>query len=149
MSALADKPKTAGLAGLVAGQTAICTVGKEELGLTYRGYTIEDLAREASFEEVAYLLIHGTLPTQRQLDEYQRRLMGGRDLPDALREILTGFPPLPIRWTCSAPAVRRWAAWSQSRVILSRKRSPTGFWRRSRRCCWTGITSAISAGGSN
>ena len=101
------QPKTAGLAGLVAGQTAICTVGKEELGLTYRGYTIEDLAREASFEEVAYLLIHGTLPTQRQLDEYQCSLMGRRELPDALREIFaqllaSAHPMDVLRTGCSA-----------------------------------------------
>ena len=61
---VADKPKTAGLAGVVAGQTAISTVGKEGVGLTYRGYAIEDLAREASFEEVAHLLIYEELPTQ-------------------------------------------------------------------------------------
>ena len=101
------KHKTAGLAGVVAGQTAISTVGKEELGLTYRGYAIEDLAGEASFEEVAYLLIHGELPTRSQLDEYQRRLMGQRGLPDALRDILARLPaaahPMDVlRTGCSA-----------------------------------------------
>jgi len=103
----ADMPKTAGLAGVVAGQTAISTVGKEELGLTYRGYAIEDLAREASFEEVAYLLIHGALPTRSQAEEYTRRLMGRRKLPGALREILGGLPasshPMDVlRTGCSA-----------------------------------------------
>jgi 2-methylcitrate synthase len=56
----AKKPqKTGGLAGVTAGQTAICTVGKEGKGLTYRGYSIEDLASKANFEEVANLLLIG------------------------------------------------------------------------------------------
>ena len=103
----ADTHKTGGLAGVTAGQTAVSTVGKEGLGLTYRGYAIEDLAREAEFEEVAYLLIHGALPSQSQLNEYQRRLMGKRDLPDALRQILallpsTAHPMDVLRTGCSA-----------------------------------------------
>src|SRR5205807_2432302 len=103
----ADTRKAGGLAGVTAGQTAISTVGKEDLGLTYRGYTIEDLARAASFEEVAYLLIHGSLPTQSQLTEYQRRLMGQRDLPGVLRDILAKLPgtahPMDVlRTGCSA-----------------------------------------------
>jgi 2-methylcitrate synthase len=103
----ADAHKAGGLAGVTAGQTAVSTVGKEGLGLTYRGYAIEDLAREAAFEEVAYLLIHGSLPTQSQLTEYQRRLMGQRDLPDALRDMLAKLPaaahPMDVlRTGCSA-----------------------------------------------
>ena len=103
----AEAHKSGGLAGVTAGQTAISTVGKEGVGLTYRGYAIEDLAREAEFEEVAYLLIHGSLPTQSQLDEYQHRLMGKRDLPDGLREILAKLPaaahPMDVlRTGCSA-----------------------------------------------
>ncbi len=103
----AETHKAGGLAGVTAGQTAVSTVGKEGLGLTYRGYAIEDLAREAEFEEVAYLLIHGSLPTQSQLTENQRRLMGKRDLPDALREILallpsTAHPMDVLRTGCSA-----------------------------------------------
>ena len=50
-----NEEKTDGLAGVVAGKTAISTVGKEGIGLTYRGYSIEDLAEKATFEEVAYL----------------------------------------------------------------------------------------------
>ena len=56
--------KTGGLAGVIAGETAIATVGKEGVGLTYRGYSIHDLAEHATFEETAYLLIHGKLPTR-------------------------------------------------------------------------------------
>jgi 2-methylcitrate synthase len=103
----ADTHKTGGLAGITAGQTAISTVGKEGVGLTYRGYSIEDLARAAEFEEVAYLLIHGTLPTGSQLEEYRRSLMGQRDLPGAARDILAKLPasahPMDVlRTGCSA-----------------------------------------------
>ena len=59
---MSDKKKAGGLAGVTAGATGLCTVGKEGAGLTYRGYDIYDLADNASFEEVAYLLLHGELP---------------------------------------------------------------------------------------
>ena len=71
----------AGLRGQSAGETALCTVGKEGAGLTYRGYTIEDLAANAKFEEVAYMLIYGELPTQAVLTAYETRLTGMRNLP--------------------------------------------------------------------
>ena len=67
---MAEKKKTGGLAGVTAGATALCTVGQEGAGLTYRGYDIYDLSDNASFEEVAYLLLHGHLPTQTELDAY-------------------------------------------------------------------------------
>src|SRR5258708_12627330 len=67
-------PSTTGLRGQSAGSTAVCTVGKEGVGLTYRGYTIEDLAQNASFEEVAYLLIYGYLPDHEQLRAFNQRL---------------------------------------------------------------------------
>jgi len=107
MTTAAEMQTARGLAGVVAGQTAISTVGKEELGLTYRGYAVEDLAREAAFEEVAYLLIHGSLPTRVQAGEYCCRLMGLRELPDALRDILRFLPasahPMDVlRTGCSA-----------------------------------------------
>ena len=68
---MSDSPKptkTGGLAGVNAGETAICTVGKEGFGLSYRGYTIEDLAAKAGFEEVAYLLLYGHLAHPRAVD---------------------------------------------------------------------------------
>ena len=65
--------KNAGLAGIIAGNTAIATVGKEGKGLTYRGYSIYDLAEHSTFEEVAYLLIYGRLPKQDELDDYKTR----------------------------------------------------------------------------
>lgn len=83
---------TAGLAGVVAGETAIATVGKEGVGLSYRGYAIEDLAAHAEFEEVAYLLHYGRLPNRTELDDYRRRLAGLRALPEALRRTLERIP---------------------------------------------------------
>lgn len=99
--------KTGGLAGIVVGETAICTVGKEGVGLTYRGYSVEDLAEKATFEEVAYLLIHGSLPTQQQLTAYKNKLKQLRGLPAALKTVLKQLPatahPMDIMRTgCSA-----------------------------------------------
>ncbi|NIR28240.1 MAG: 2-methylcitrate synthase [Gammaproteobacteria bacterium] len=88
----ANKHTSAGLRGQSAGFTAICTCGKEGVGLNYRGYTIEDLAENANFEEVAYLLLYGRLPARSELDAYQRRLRGMRGLPRALREVLERIP---------------------------------------------------------
>jgi len=82
----------AGLRGQSAGETALCTVGKEGAGLTYRGYTIEDLAANAKFEEVAYMLLYGALPTQDALTAYETRLTGMRDLPEALKKVLEAIP---------------------------------------------------------
>ena len=84
--------KTGGLAGVTAGATHICTVGKEGAGLTYRGYDIYDLADNASFEEVAFLLLHGHLPTQSELDDYIAKLKANRGLPDALKNVLEMIP---------------------------------------------------------
>src|ERR1700745_1264944 len=81
-----------GLRGQSAGSTAISTVGKEGVGLTYRGYAIEDLAENATFEEVAYLLLEGKLPDRRQLDNFKKRLCALRTLPPALKEVLERIP---------------------------------------------------------
>ena len=90
---MADKQtNTAGLRGQVAGQTALCTVGKEGHGLTYRGYPIEVLAEKAQFEEVAWLLLRGKLPNRQELEAYKARLKGMRGLPQALREVLERIP---------------------------------------------------------
>lgn len=84
--------KTGGLAGVTAGSTALCTVGKEGAGLTYRGYDIYDLADNASFEEVAYLLTHGKLPNPAELAAYIARLKTLRGLPEKLRQVLEMIP---------------------------------------------------------
>jgi 2-methylcitrate synthase len=88
---MAEKKKTGGLAGVSAGATALCTVGKEGAGLTYRGYDIYDLADNACFEEVAFLLLHGHLPTQSELDAYIAKI-ANRGLPDALKSVLEMIP---------------------------------------------------------
>lgn len=89
----ADKAKPGGLAGVVAGQTAICTVGKANAGLTYYGYGIDELAEHATFEEVAYLLLEGELPSAAALASYKSRLATLRGLPAALRTVLEQLPP--------------------------------------------------------
>ncbi|MGS0696104.1 bifunctional 2-methylcitrate synthase/citrate synthase [Shewanella sp. 0m-4] len=82
----------AGLRGQSAGETSLCTVGKSGSGLTYCGYDISDLADNATFEEVAYLLFNGELPNQIQLDHYKTELFAQRDLPKALKEVLQRIP---------------------------------------------------------
>lgn len=99
--------KSGGLAGVVAGQTAISTVGKEGVGLTYRGYSIEDLAAKATFEEVAFLLLYGHLPNGNELDGYRKKLISLRGLPPGLKAVLEQLPatthPMDIlRTGCSA-----------------------------------------------
>ena len=89
---MADKKKTGGLAGVSAGETELCTVGKEGAGLTYRGYDIYDLADNASFEEVAYLLMYGKLPNQAELDAYIKKIISMRGLPDELKTVLEMIP---------------------------------------------------------
>ena len=82
----------AGLRGQVAGNTALSTVGKTGKGLTYRGYAIEELAEKASFEEVAYMLLYGSLPTQSEYDAYSAKLKSLRSLPEALKQVLERIP---------------------------------------------------------
>jgi 2-methylcitrate synthase len=100
------KKKTGGLAGISAGETAISTVGKEGKGLTYRGYSIFDLAENATFEEVAFLMLYGRLPYLKELDSFLARLRHARDLPDALQATLrmipkTAHPMDVLRTGCS------------------------------------------------
>ncbi len=99
--------KTTGLADVIAGETEICTVGKEGVGLTYRGYDIYELANDATFEEVAFLLIHGSLPTQIELQDFKKTLLDGQYLPPIICEILerlpaTAHPMDVLRTACSA-----------------------------------------------
>jgi len=82
----------AGLRGQVAGKTSLSTVGKSGSGLTYRGYDVSELAEQCIFEEVAYLLLYGELPTQAKLDEYKATLKQLRDLPQALKDVLERIP---------------------------------------------------------
>ena len=81
------KKKGVALAGVNAGSTAICTVGHTGNDLHYRGYDIIELAKHATFEEVAYLLIHGELPTAEELKAYHARSKKLRSLPTELKEV--------------------------------------------------------------
>ena len=85
--------KGVGLAGVTAGNTALCTVGHTGNDLHYRGYDILDVAETCEFEEIAFLLVHGTLPTQAQLDAYKQKLRAMRGLPHAVRQVLEALPP--------------------------------------------------------
>jgi 2-methylcitrate synthase len=87
------KPKkSVALSGVVAGNTAICTVGRSGNDLHYRGYDILDIAESCEFEEIAYLLIHEKLPNPAELAAYKRRLQGLRGLPAGLRTLLEQLP---------------------------------------------------------
>lgn len=83
---------SSGLRGQVAGKTSICTVGQSGDGLHYRGYSVEELAQQASFEEVAYLLIKGELPTHSELADFRSKIIEYRGLPDALKATLEQIP---------------------------------------------------------
>src|SRR5205807_8538239 len=104
---MSTEKKSGGLAGIVAGQTSISTVGKEGVGLTYRGYAIEDLAEKATFEEVAFLLLYGHLPNRSELEGYCKKLGSLRGLPGPLKTVLEQLPaethPMDVlRTGCSA-----------------------------------------------
>lgn len=84
--------KSVALSGVVAGNTAICTVGRNGNDLHYRGYDIADLARNCQFEEVAHLLIYGHLPNATELATYKARLKNLRDLPPQVRNVIEQLP---------------------------------------------------------
>lgn len=88
-----------GLEGVVAGETAICTV---EGGLSYRGYAVGDLAENCTFDEVAFLLLHGELPSAARLKEFQTGLAACRRLPPPVSELLAALP----KWTAPLDALR-------------------------------------------
>jgi 2-methylcitrate synthase/citrate synthase II len=92
-----------GLEGVIAGETSISTVSG---GLSYRGYSIEELARHGTFEEVAYLLLYGELPGAEQLDDFRKRLNAAAQVPrpviDALRQMPPATPPMDVLRTASS-----------------------------------------------
>ncbi|MEW8470597.1 MAG: 2-methylcitrate synthase, partial [Candidatus Thiodiazotropha sp.] len=98
--------KSVALSGTAAGNTAICTVGRTGNDLHYRGYDILDFSETAEFEEIAYLLIHGSLPTKAELAAYKARLKSLRGLPLAVKQALEAIPasahPMDVmRTACS------------------------------------------------
>jgi 2-methylcitrate synthase len=87
------KPKkSVALSGVTAGNTALCTVGRTGNDLHYRGYDILDFAETSQFEEVAHLLVHGSLPTAPQLAAYKAKLKALRGLPQSVKEALESIP---------------------------------------------------------
>ena len=84
--------KSVALSGVVAGDTQLSTVGHTGNDLHYRGYEINDLAQNCEFEEVAYLILYGSLPTTAQLADYKAQLSKLRDLPDQVKTILENLP---------------------------------------------------------
>jgi citrate synthase len=82
-----------GLEGVIAGETAISTV---EGGLRYRGYPVIELAERTSFDEVAFLLLYGELPTARQLQEFQKRVAAARRIPEPLERLLQALPKATV-----------------------------------------------------
>lgn len=93
MSGEVTKPKkSVALSGVVAGNTALCSVGQSGNDLHYRGYDILDIAETCEFEEIAHLLIHGALPTTAELTAYKAKLRALRGLPQAVRATLEAIP---------------------------------------------------------
>jgi 2-methylcitrate synthase len=87
------KPKkSVALSGIAAGNTALCTVGRTGNDLHYRGYDILDVATTCEFEEIAYLLVHGKLPTRTELADYKAKLKSMRGIPAAVKRVLEELP---------------------------------------------------------
>ena len=120
--------KSVALSGILAGNTAICSVGRSGNDLHYRGYDIVELAKKSTFEEVAYLLIHGDLPDRGQLKDYMRKLKSLRGIPVEVKTALEHIPaaahPMDVLRTACSVLGRSASSRTRSRV-----------WRRSRRSC--------------
>ncbi len=87
------KPKkSVALSGTAAGNTAVCTVGRKGNDLHYRGYDILDFAEQAEFEEIAYLIVHGKLPNQSELDSYKTKLKSMRGISAEMKTTLEQLP---------------------------------------------------------
>lgn len=88
------KPKkSVALSGTIAGNTALCTVGLSGNDLHYRGYNILDIADICEFEEIAYLIVHGKLPTLSELAIYKNKLRSLRGIPEVIKTCLEQLPP--------------------------------------------------------
>ncbi len=91
-STLPKPKKSVALSGIAAGNTALCTVGRTGNDLHYRGYDILDFADTSEFEEIAHLLVHGTLPNAAELAAYKAKLKSLRGLPAAAKAVLEQLP---------------------------------------------------------
>ena len=93
VQAAGPKPKkSVALSGVVAGNTALCSVGRTGNDLHYRGYNILDIAERCEFEEIAHLLVHGTLPDAATLLAYKARLRALRGIPAPVKAALELLP---------------------------------------------------------
>ena len=106
-TAVLKPKKSVALSGVAAGSTALCTVGRSGNDLHYRGYDILDIAEHCEFEEIAYLLVHGKLPSSAELRNYKAKLQSLRGLPAIVRNVLEQIPagahPMDVMRTgCSA-----------------------------------------------
>jgi 2-methylcitrate synthase len=93
MDNLKEKKKTGGLAGVIAGDSAICLCSAEDEALLYRGYPVQELAEHSTFEEVAWLLLHQDLPTREELEGFQSDLIALRNLSPSFKHVLEEIPP--------------------------------------------------------
>ena len=138
MSETIPPSSSGGLRGQSAGSTAICTVGKAGVGLTYRGYAIEDLAEHATFEEVAFLLLEGALPNHAELAEFKKRL-SGTNLPPVLKEVLERIPknahPMDVLRTGASMV----GVLEPEVIFRNRTGWRSGSWPTFHRCFATGI----------
>ncbi|MFX0209592.1 MAG: citrate/2-methylcitrate synthase [Candidatus Hodarchaeota archaeon] len=130
-----------GLRGVNVGTTAICPVGEEAIHLSYRGYLIEELARNCTYEEVSHLLIHGNLPNKHKLAEWTSQLSENRSLPKKLQKLLDTLPknahPMSVlRTTISSLGTIEPEVGLEGRMqalrILGILPSIIGYWERKR-----------------
>src|SRR5947208_15390585 len=89
----ANREYSPGLEGVIAGESALCEVDEGAAGLRYRGYAIGDLAEQATFEEVSYLLLLGKLPTRKELEDFSGQLRAQWVLPGPVEAFLGVVPP--------------------------------------------------------
>ena len=90
---MTEKPEySPGLEGVIAGETSICEIDQERASLTFRGYDIKELAVKSSYEETAYLLLYGLLPSKAQLAEFDARLKEDRGVPDTVVDVYRQTP---------------------------------------------------------
>jgi citrate synthase len=87
---MAGPKKSVALSGVSVAETSICSIDPDAGVLMYRGYDIAELAEHASYEEVAYLLLEGELPSGKEHDEFRDRLAAARELPRAVTTIVDG-----------------------------------------------------------
>ncbi len=105
-STLPTPKKSVALSGVAAGNTALCTVGRTGNDLHYRGYDILEFADSAEFEEIAHLLVHGTLPNAAELAAYKTKLKSLRGLPHRRpRQVLELLPASVTPHGCAGAAM--------------------------------------------